>query len=105
MRGYAVQCFTDAPMRVRAWFETLDEAESYGRRTFGTAAFVEGLELHTDRDEIAEQLKSAQDEAYDAKAEARMLEELVDQERADVQRLKGKLEELTKQGVLNARAG
>ncbi len=46
MNGYVVESFADAPMRVRAWFESEDDAREYGRR-FGASARVTAADLPT----------------------------------------------------------
>ena len=54
--------------------------------------------------QIAEKLEDAEEYVHDAKAEVRLLEEVVDEERDNVNRLLAEIAELKNQGVLNASA-
>lgn len=44
MNGYVVESFADAPVRVRAWFESEDDAREYGRR-FGDSVRIYASEI------------------------------------------------------------
>jgi hypothetical protein len=65
-RGYVVECFTDAPMRARAWFESLGDAEEYGRRAFGTSMYV-----HADSELTSHALEADREEFEQHKCDAR----------------------------------
>jgi len=44
--GYIVETFADAPMRPRAWFETIDDAIHFAHKNFGENGYVTAAERH-----------------------------------------------------------
>ena len=78
MNGYVVESFADAPMRVRAWFESEDDAREYGRRFGDSVRIYAGeilagdavADLKRDTIGLTAQLRFAQRDLDNARAEA-----------------------------------
>lgn len=56
--GWTVESTADAPMRVRAWFESLDDALAYASR-FGCVAWVRTAEFSEGDSALKERLADA----------------------------------------------
>ncbi len=107
MDGYKVESFADAPMRTRAWFERLEDAQAYGAQ-FGDSVWItpeadaesrladmraeHRAEVNELEEEIEQAERNAEEEANDATAE-------LDDE---IQALKDRIRALTPAAAVNA---